>query len=127
MADDVITSMSNFPAQLEENSLVFVKRPSVQFNSSQPLRSTGSILVIEGNVTLLPGNQSTFSGLLYVDGNLTVREPCEFKGSIVVTGNTTVQGSADFADIYFDDDVLNRLRQNIGNYRVSGALRRPSL
>lgn len=127
MADDVITDMSNFPATLPENSVVFVKNPSIKFDSSLPLRSTGSILVVEGNVTLVPGNASTFSGLLYVDGNLTIREPCEFKGSIVVTGNTTVQGSADFADIYFDDDVLNRLRIHVGNYRLSGAMRRPAL
>ena len=127
MADDVITDMTNFPDELPQNSVVFVKIPSLKFDASQPLRSTGSILVVEGNMTLIPGNLSTFSGLLYVDGNLTIREPCEFKGSIVVTGNTTIQGSADFADVYYDDDILNNLRLAVGNYRISGALRKPAL
>jgi hypothetical protein len=39
-----------------------------------------------------PGQLLGFSGLLYVQGNLTVREPCEIQGAVVVTGTVTIQG-----------------------------------
>ena len=127
MANDIVTDMASMPVPVPDDTLVFVERPSVHFDAATPLNSAAAIVVIKGNVVIEAGSMSNFSGLLYVDGNLTVRAPCEFRGSIVVTGNTTVQGSADFADIYYDDDVLNRLRLSTGNYRLAGAMRRPSL
>jgi hypothetical protein len=63
---------------------------------------------------------------LYVNGNLTVREPCELQGSIVVTGAVTVQGStSDFATITFDDGIVARLRQTLGTYRQATSTTRP--
>ena len=124
MADNVVTDMSQFPVPVPKYSITVVDRPSVTFDNTTPLNSTAAIVYIDGNVTLLPGNQSVFTGLLYVNGSLTIREPCEIKGTIIVTGNLTVQGSSDFADVYFDDDALNDLRLNIGNYRFSSAIKK---
>ncbi len=94
----------------------------VQLRNS--LKGTG-VLYFKGNVMLLPGSNSSFSGLIYVDGNLTVRAPSEILGAIVVTGNVSVQGAADFATITYDDDILNALRLDVGQYRLFNAFRRP--
>jgi len=83
-------------------------------------------VVVQGNVTIQPASNSSFSGLLYVNGNLVVREPAELQGTVVVTGSVTIQGASDFATIAFDDGVLNRLRQTIGTYRQASATTRPN-
>lgn len=121
MADQMVTSSNDFPSPLPENGLVVADISSMQFDSSLPLEGTG-IVIIRGNVNLISGNNSLFSGLLYVEGNLTVRAPCEINGSIVCTGNMTVQGSSDYATINYDGDILATLMNALGNYRQVNSL-----
>ncbi|MFT4512743.1 MAG: hypothetical protein ACI89X_001546 [Planctomycetota bacterium] len=121
MADQVVNSAANFPSPLPENSLIVAELASMQFDASNPLEGAG-LVIIRGNVTLSPGNNSLFSGLLYVEGNLTVRAPCEINGSVICTGNMTIQGSADFATINYDEEALSSLMDNFGNYRRANAL-----
>ncbi len=124
MADQNIATAGDFPIPVPTNSLIITEVPTIKFDSSRPLMGTG-VLYFNGNVTLLPGSNSSFSGLIYVDGNLTVRAPSEILGAVVVTGNVTVQGAADFATITYDDDILNALRLDVGQYRLFNAFRRP--
>jgi hypothetical protein len=124
IASLVITDPADFPSPIPAYSLIIVEAPSIAFDLSRPLKGTGVVVVV-GNVTVLPGSNSNFSGLLYVDGNLTVRAPAEIQGSVVCTGSVTVQGSPDYATITYDDGILNALRHELGNYRQSGAYRRP--
>ena len=122
LAKDVISAPADFPSPVPEKSLLFVDCPSITFDAARPLKGTG-IVIFKGNVTLMPGNASTFNGLLYVNGNLTIRAPCEIRGSIIVTGNLTIQGVPDFANIFYDDEILRALRQEIGQYQFLGARR----
>ncbi len=94
------------------------------FTAAKPLKGTGVVAII-GNTTIGQGSYSAFSGMLYVQGNLTVREPSEIQGAVVVTGTVTVQGNADYATITYDDDILAHLRQELGTYRLSSAVARP--
>lgn len=121
MADQVVTDASDFPSPLPENSLIVIDIPSLTIDSSAPLQGSG-LVIIKGNVNLNPGNNSLFSGLLYVEGNLTVRAPCELNGSVICTGNVTVQGSSDFATINYDEGALSALMQTFGNYRRANSL-----
>jgi len=116
MADQIVTSAGNFPSPLPENAIIVADMSSMQFDSSNPLQGTG-LVIIRGNVTLSSGNNSLFSGLLYVEGNLTIRAPCEINGSIICTGNMTVQGTPDFATINYDEAALSAVMNNFGNYR----------
>jgi len=121
MADLVVTSPETFPNPIEENSLTVVDTPSITFNSSMPLTGTG-IVIIRGNTNINPGSNSLFTGLLYVEGNLTVRAPCEINGSVICTGNMTVQGSSDYATIRYDGDALENLMDVLGNYRQANSI-----
>ncbi|MEO6596914.1 MAG: hypothetical protein ABIP94_19385, partial [Planctomycetota bacterium] len=78
-----------------------------------------AIVILIGNVNIDPGSFSNFSGLLYVDGNFTMRDPADIRGAVVCTGNMTLQGSSDFATIFYDEGVLTALQQNFGNYNFS--------
>lgn len=124
MADETITVAADFPSPIAKNSIVVGEAATFSFDSTRPLSGTG-IVYLRGNVTLLPGSNSAFNGLLYVDGNLTVRAPSEILGAVVVTGNVTVQGASDFATIAYDDEILNALRRDIGQYRRTTAITRP--
>lgn len=124
VADDVVTNAADFPSPLPANSLVVSDAGSLVFDSSLPLRGT-AIVYVRGDVTIQPGSSSNFSGLLFVDGDLTVNAPAELAGTVMVTaGNDlVVQGAGDWANITFDDGVLASLRKEIGQYRMSGAIR----
>lgn len=123
MADYNVTAVADFPSPVPIDSVI-VCNTGITFTSTQPLRGTGVVVVL-GNTTIGQGSYSSFSGLLYVQGNLTVREPSEIQGAVVVTGTVTVQGASDYATITYDDGTLNRLRQEVGTYRLSSAISRP--
>ena len=122
MADLVITDAADFPDPIPDNSIVFVEAPLITFDSSRGLNGTG-VVYIGGNIQIISGNNSNFNGLLYVDGNLTLRETCSIQGSVIATGNVTIQGVGDFTTVEYDDEVLSALRAEIGQYRSSGAYR----
>lgn len=124
MANQVVTTAADFPSPVPEMGLLVVDAGPVTITSAKPLLGTG-IVIIRGNTILNPGNNSNFSGLLYVEGNLTLREPCEINGSVICTGSLTVQGASDFATIRFDASILSTLMMRIGNYRIGNTTALP--
>jgi hypothetical protein len=123
MADYVVNVPAEFPDAVPLNTVVLSNTPIV-FTAAKPLKGTGVVTII-GNTLISQGSYSSFSGLLYVQGNLTVREPCEIQGAVVVTGSVTLEGSSDFVTLTYDDAILERLRKEIGTYRLSSAMSRP--
>ncbi len=126
MATMVITDPADFPSPIPSMSLIIIDVPTLHIDSTAPLLGTG-IVIVRGNLVMNPGNDSNFSGLLYVEGNMTMRDPSAISGSVVCTGNMTLQGSADYATITFDEAILGQLMQNFGNYRLSNTLHLPRL
>jgi hypothetical protein len=124
MATQVVTSAANVPSPMPANGIVIIEASTVHFDAAKPLLGT-AIVIIKGNVTLQPGNNSNFNGLLYVEGNLTVRAPSIIKGSVICTGNLTVQGAGEYATIQYDADVLNSLMNQVGNYTAANTTMLP--
>jgi len=89
--------------------------------SSNPLTGSG-LVIVRGDVDLQLGNNSLFSGLLFVDGDLTMRSPSEINGAVLCTGTLTLQGSSDYATINFDQDALDALMVQFGTYRQANTL-----
>jgi hypothetical protein len=123
MADIVVNNPNEFPATVPMNSLVVCTQP-ITFTIARPLLGTG-VVVFLGNVTIQPGTNTSFSGLVYVSGSFSMRAPADIQGAVVTTGAISLQGVTDFATITYDDGILNALRQNLGTYRLSGATTRP--
>lgn len=123
MADYYITTAADFPSPVPMDSVV-MSTTGMTFSATKPLKGTGVVAIV-GNTTIGAGSYSAFSGLLYVQGNLTVREPCEIQGAVVVTGSVTIQGASDFVTLTYDDSILAHLRQEVGTYRLSSAIQRP--
>lgn len=123
MADYYITNAADFPSPVPVDKLVLCNT-GMTFTAAKPLKGTGVVAIV-GNTVIGQGSYSAFSGLLYVQGNLVLREPSEIQGAVVVTGSVTVQGASDFTTITYDDGILNHLRQELGTYRLSSAMLRP--
>lgn len=124
MATMVLPDLTNFPNPVPEGSLIIVEDNSITFNSSIPLRGNG-VVILSGNVMLLPGNMSDFSGFLYIDGNFSMRAPSHIRGAVVCTGNLTLQGALDYATITYDGEVLALLRQSFSRYVLATSYRLP--
>lgn len=122
LADDRITNQNDFPQPVPRQTLCFVDVPTLTLSSTRRLQGN-AIVYVRGNVDFQTGNQSYFTGFLYVRGNLTMRESLEFNGTIVCTGVVDIRGVADWINITYDDAALNSLRTEIGQYRLSGAIR----
>lgn len=122
LADDRITNQVDFPRPVPRQTLLFVEVPTLDFTMARRLEGN-AIVYVRGNVNFQTGNQSYFTGFLFVNGNLTMRETAEFNGTIVCTGTVDIRGSADWINITYDDEALNTLRTEIGQYRLSGAIR----
>lgn len=121
-ADTYITEAQNIPSPVPPMSTVVIEMPNVVFDRDTPLSGTG-IVYVKGNCTIESGSNSVFSGLLYVEGNLTMAAPAEIEGAVVVDGGILINGSGDYATVRFSDDVLNSLRQQVGQYRFMGPFR----
>jgi hypothetical protein len=124
MASVVVATGPGFPSPVPFNSLVVSETSGLTFDAARPLKGTGVVVVV-GDVTILPGSNSAFSGLLYVDGSVTLRAPADIQGAIVCTGTVHAQGTTDYATITYDDGILRSLRMVLGSYRLSGAIQLP--
>ena len=125
LADDRVTSSTDFPNPVPENQIVFCES-SVVFNAARPLRGTG-IVFVDGNVTIDVGSNSFFNGLLYVTGNLTVRAPALMRGAVIVRGTAEFSGIGDYSELEYDDGVLQTLMRESGQYRISRSIRETRL
>jgi hypothetical protein len=121
LADDRIYSDATFPNPVPQKSVYYCET-NLTFTAARPLKGNG-IVYVRGNVTMNLGSNSWFTGFLYVDGNVTLTAPNEFNGTLVATGYVQVLGVSDFSNVTYDDGALNALRTEVGQYRLSGAIR----
>ena len=125
MADIIVTNEEDFPDPIPDNALIVVDvGETFTIDASRPLAGTG-LVVVRGSMVMQPGNNSLFSGMLYVDGNFLMHAPSEINGTVLVKGNMTVEGASDYATINFDADALNTLMANFGAYRRVNAIYLP--
>lgn len=135
MADIYVST----PADLPNNTPPFYQLPGMQlivinagagnpvvFNGTSPnrlLRGSG-ILVVIGNLTI--GGASSWNGVIYVNGNYTQTDPASVSGSVILQGTNSatfnnatasISGSADFADLIFDNFIITQVKQQLVGYR----------
>jgi hypothetical protein len=127
IATQVVTTSAGIPNPMPTGGLVVIETGStVQFDAAKPLMGN-AIVVVKGHCTLAVNSNSNFAGLLYVDGNFTMRQPSLIRGSVICTGNMTVQGSTDYATVQFDAGVISQLMNGLSNYSPSNTPLLPRL
>jgi hypothetical protein len=121
MADVSTSDPSTVMSPVGDASLTVVDG-DITFDAARPLRGTG-VMVVLGNCTVASGSNSFFNGLLWVQGNLTVRAPCYLRGALVANGTTDVRGTGgDYAEVLYDGGVILELLRLMGQYRHSKTL-----
>ena len=122
MADISTTDpVEGVPAVIPDYALVVVDAPQVAFDIDRPLRGTG-VVIVRGDVEIQSGSNSFFSGMLYVDGDLTVRAPAYLRGTVVVTGDVDMAGTGgDYVEVDYDGQIVAHLLTKMGQYRISKA------
>jgi hypothetical protein len=86
----------------------------------QKLNGSG-ILYVNGNLTIVDGTNSFYDGLVYATGAVTIGIACEVQGSVigrngVVVGNTGAL-TGDNANLYYGSSQLTKAVQLVGTYR----------
>ncbi|MEO0478496.1 MAG: hypothetical protein AAF196_03360 [Planctomycetota bacterium] len=121
-ADSTVTTEANYPNPVPTNGLLIIEDSDARFSPQVPLVGTG-IVIVRGNCTIEPGSNSAFNGLLYVDGDLTVRAPALINGAVVCSGRVNLLGSGDFVEVTYDSSILEAIQREFGLYRFLGAFR----
>lgn len=105
-----------------ENQLIFLEGNGTQnfvfprSSDNLPLQGSG-VLVVNGNLEFSADGNSSFIGLVYVTGTFKIRENNQVGGALVA-GKVDCQPT-NGADIEYNDNIMTRIRQRIGSYRVN--------
>ena len=119
-------SINGVPKVIPDYNLVVVDAPVTQFDLARPLRGTG-VVIFRGDVDIQAGSNSFFNGLVYVQGDLTVRAPAYIRGTIIVTGDVDMQGTGgDYVEVDHDGSIVSHLLTKMGQYRIAKAPFAPS-
>jgi hypothetical protein len=118
IADIRTSDGTSLPGELPEASLVVITG-DVVFDQTRPLRGEG-IVIVKGDAELRSGSNSFFGGLLYVDGDLTVRAPVFIQGTVLARGEIDIQGTGgDYVEINNDPALISKFLTVMGQYRYS--------
>lgn len=121
MADiSTAQGVDGLPQVIPDYNLVVVEG-DVTFTADHPLRGTG-VLVVNGNLTISDGSNSFFNGVIHVAGNLRLRAPAYLRGTIIARGSVDLAGTGgDYVEVEHDDGIISRLLTVMGQYRLSKA------
>jgi hypothetical protein len=121
IADLNVSSVAALPNPLPAMQLIILNvgaGNTAVFNTARPLVGSG-ILVVMGNLQI-NGGPSSWDGVIYVTGTYQQVQPSTVNGSVVVAGNSaTVNGTGDFADVFWDPFMFNQIQQQLTQYRFS--------
>jgi hypothetical protein len=107
-----------FPSPIGQDTLHVVPG-TITFDATRPLKGTGVVIVL-GDCSIVAGSNSFFNGVLYVQGNLTIRGPVYLRGSVISTGGIDIAGSGgDFSELIYDGPLIKQILTLIGQYRFS--------
>jgi hypothetical protein len=111
-ADASFTNAATMPATWTMK--LYIVNGDATFTTSKPLAGSG-VLVVFGNLTIPAG--STFNGVIYVTGTYTQEGPSLVSGAVVSLGNVTMSGSGDFAEIDYDNSMIQQVQSDLIQYR----------
>lgn len=121
MADVSTTDATTIGAPIGDFTLNVIEG-NATFDEDHPLRGTG-IVVVTGDCTIDSSSNSFFSGLLWVGGELTMRAPSYLRGVVISQGDVDLRGvGGDYAELNYDDGIINELLFLMGQYRHTKAV-----
>jgi len=123
MADIVTTSVATLPNPLPQMAVIYIDLAgtgTITFDSTHRLKG-GGLLFIDGNLYVDSTSNAYFSGLIYVTGKAYVYGPAMISGCVIALTGLEIDGKSDVAEIDYDQDILNTVRQELACYRENKA------
>lgn len=117
LADIYVTSTDDLPTTLPALGIIYIDG-NATFNSSRPLTG-GGIIFVDGDMLIDNNSMSIYSGLIFVTGDYTQKSPSLISGTVMVMGDSDISGSLDIAEIMYDQDIMDIVRQKLGQYRAA--------
>ena len=122
LADEVIRSTSDLKTAAL-NGLSFVDATkmggTVTFDATTHVLSGSGILYVKGNLVVPAGTSAVYSGVIIVTGNVDITAPASINGSVIVFqgGKVNLHFSSEGVEIAYDPDVIQRVRNDLLQYR----------
>jgi hypothetical protein len=124
VADTVITNAAVF-SSATLSGLVYVDAVRMGGTASVTQMNGSGILYVNGNLTLAGGSASLYNGIVIVNGNLNMTGPADIFGATIVQGSVTLLFSGQGVELVYDPGIVNSVigdllqyRQNKAAYRV---------
>lgn len=95
--------------------------PTIIFATGDTRVMSGvGLIIIDGNLTIEPKNNSTWTGVVFVDGNVNLRGPAEIGGTLIATGTVTLGNASDNfkATVEYNSDAVDTVQSFLQNFRV---------
>jgi hypothetical protein len=120
------TTDANFTDVVSRTSFYYVTTTGLAGNNlifatgSPRVMSGVGLLIVDGNLTIQAGNQSAWAGVVFVDGNVSIRGPAEVSGTLIATGTVTVGNANDInkAFVEHNQDAIETVQSFLQNFRV---------
>ncbi|HHV80094.1 TPA: hypothetical protein GXX44_00235 [bacterium] len=123
LADISVSSISELPEKLPSSALIYIDG-NAQFTRDRPLNG-GGILIVNGNLVIHAGSNSSFTGIIYVaaSSNYHQQAPSLITGCLVVTGSElNIEGTGEVSEIDYDKNIIDTMKRRVGLYRRSTPL-----
>ncbi|HOP55758.1 MAG TPA: hypothetical protein PLK33_03430 [bacterium] len=125
LADISVSSVSELPEKLPSSALIYIDG-NAQFTRDRPLNG-GGILIVNGNLVIHAGSNSSFTGIIYVAGNTSSnyqqQAPSFITGCLVVKGSVlNIEGAGEISEIDYDKNIIDTMKRRVGLYRRSTPL-----
>ena len=130
LADYAVSGVAQLPADRLSMAIVFIDGDAV-FTSTTSDLSGGGFLYVRGNLFVNPAASATFSGIIYVTGDATVRGPATISGMLACRGGVKLGDNNSLAKVDYKSTVINSVSnlftqyiENKGNYYAFSGTKR---
>jgi hypothetical protein len=90
-----------------------------QANNARVMSGVG-LAIIDGNLTIEAKNNSTWAGVIFVDGNVNLRGPAEISGILIATGTVSLGNASDNfkATVEYNSEAISTVQTFLQDFRV---------
>lgn len=120
------TTDSNYADLVSRTSFYYITTTGLPggtlvFANGDPRVMSGvGLVIVDGNLTIETKNNSTWAGVVYVNGNVNLRGPAEISGTLIATGTVRLGDAADNfkATVEYNSDAVDTVQTFLQNFRV---------
>jgi len=118
LADITLESPRQLRGRVVEDQFVYVPG-NLQLDPSTLSLRGRMLLIVNGDLSASPDNNSDFRGVVYVKGVTTIEGPFTFAGTLVAGGAVKIGGSSDLVRVESSPSDVLALQTAMSRYRVS--------